>query len=803
MYMVNRRGVLAGGLLAGLLAGGSYGRAFGQARGLRVFRIEDGLDRTDVTRAVGCDSGQWWALEILPPLPRRGRFGAISSGIPADSQLWLCDARLEHKRSLSDDAHWDWAPDFSPMRHDLAWLTSADGAAVTLAAWIDGIRRDFNERVEIEVSFSGAVDSAPGRPSPFMWLGDGTILFVKDASTPYTPELRVSASFEYRAALGRRLAAGESSARVWSPESPTCGASNSLCRLDPRTGHVSTLFEGDVRGVSVSPDGRYAAILSATGHLPADQFRTVNMPFHRNPFGDVLVRTRLFVVDLASSRTLDIPAAQSVGVVSPRELPLWSADSRLLSTPGRDTFEEATARYSVSLIEVRTGKKTVLAAESQLDAEVLAHLATRSQDIGALAARRRLRDHTRTSSAASHVTGFAGGLYVDDGASAFIFDREGHSVDVSDRRLPAKPALALDGTLFTYDIEDGIPYRWTCADTDIGRHGFQALSMEGSSQVLAVNRHRDALLMSLGSSGTSFGTISGNVVRRSGLVLNSYLAEVLAPKGIAVPYRNADGEARTGMLLLPTSYVLGPRPPVVMWAYPGNLPDPKGWLPQVNNQAAKFYPFQLLLAAGFAVFWAELPRYGADPTGRILSELLPCVTLLRGRADVDGTRTGFFGHSNAGYVALTLAAHTDAFRAIVAAGSFPDWAAVNVTADVFYRDTVCGGFVMQQSRYFTEARAMPYSIGAPRWSAREEYLRNSPIEQLQNLKTPLLFIEGEMDTSAREVEMAYTIAQATGVPTELAFYQGESHVFNSRANVIDSHDRALRWFTRYLTKQNT
>jgi dipeptidyl aminopeptidase/acylaminoacyl peptidase len=176
------------------------------------------------------------------------------------------------------------------------------------------------------------------------------------------------------------------------------------------------------------------------------------------------------------------------------------------------------------------------------------------------------------------------------------------------------------------------------------------------------------------------------------------------------------------------------------------------------------------------------------------------VELLRKRSDV-GSRIGFFGHSNAGYAALTLAAHSDAFNAIVAAGAFPDWAAVDVTADVFYRDTSCGGFVLQQSRYYTEGRKMPYTIGAPRWAGREEYLQNSPIEHLQNLKTPLLFIEGEMDTSAREVEMAYTIAQTSGAPTELAFYEGESHVFNSRANVIDSHNRTLRWFTRYLTEQ--
>jgi dipeptidyl aminopeptidase/acylaminoacyl peptidase len=800
MYRIDRRGVMATGLAAGLIASVAEGRAFGKPGGMRPFRMEDGLDRTDVTRAVGCDSGEFWALEILPPLPAKGRFGTISSAIPARSQLWLCDARLEHKRSLSDEARWDWAPDFSPLRHDLAWVTSADGAAVTLAARIDGTRRDFDQRVEIEVSFSGAADTASGRPSPFMWLGDGTILFVKDASAPYTPELKISASFDYRASLGERLAAGESSARVWSQDSPTCGASNSLCRLDPRTARASTLFEGDVRGVSVSPDGRYAAILSATEHLPPDQFRTVNMPYHRNPFGDVLVRTRLFLLDLVSSRKLDIPAIESVGVVSSRELPVWSADSRLLSTPARDTFEETTARYSVSLLEVGTGKSTALAADSQLDAEVLAHLATRSGDIGALATRRRLRDNSQTSSAASHVTAFVEGLYVDDGASAFIFDRDGNSVDVTDRRSPAKPAVARDGSLFAYSIDGGVPSRWACAGTNIRRQALPGFTMEGKAQVLAVNRQRDALFMSPASTGTSFGTVSGNDGRRSGLVLNSYLAQVIAPKGIAVPYRTAEGEKRTGMLLLPTVPALGPRPPVVMWAYPGNRPDPDGWLPRVNDQTARFYPFQLLLAAGFAVFWAELPRYGADPTSRILSELLPCVELLRKRSDV-GSRVGFFGHSNAGYAALTLAAHSDAFNAIVAAGAFPDWAAVNVAGDVFYRDTACGGFVLQQSRYYTEGRKMPYTIGAPRWAAREEYLRNSPIEQLQNLKTPLLFIEGEMDTSAREIEMAYTIAQATGVPTELAFYQGESHILNSRANVIDSHNRTLRWFTRYLTKQ--
>src|SRR5690606_5777499 len=106
-----------------------------------------------------------------------------------------------------------------------------------------------------------------------------------------------------------------------------------------------------------------------------------------------------------------------------------------------------------------------------------------------------------------------------------------------------------------------------------------------------------------------------------------HLAEVRRPHAREVARVTADGERLVGILMTPTNRPAGEKSPVVMWAYPDSTPSLEGWLTRLNDLTAVIYPFQHLLAQGFAVFQAPLPMRNrpedADPFDHVANLITP------------------------------------------------------------------------------------------------------------------------------------------------------------------------------------
>jgi dipeptidyl aminopeptidase/acylaminoacyl peptidase len=222
----------------------------------------------------------------------------------------------------------------------------------------------------------------------------------------------------------------------------------------------------------------------------------------------------------------------------------------------------------------------------------------------------------------------------------------------------------------------------------------------------------------------------------------------------------------------------------------------------VNHLYSIFFPIQLLLANGFAIFQAELPVPNGGPTGdpvdMIAEEVLPCLDVLDRQPEVSAGKIGFYGHSNGGYAALALATKTRRFKAVVAAATFPDPSYTTLVSSPLAKPLACAGYMQQSERWYYEAPTQPYSMRAAPWEDQARYRRNSPLHQLKDSSTPVLLIEGEFDSTPDVMEAAYTTLLGNGVPVELAFYWGEGHVLGSPANIRDAWERIVKWYEMYL-----
>jgi dipeptidyl aminopeptidase/acylaminoacyl peptidase len=126
------------------------------------------------------------------------------------------------------------------------------------------------------------------------------------------------------------------------------------------------------------------------------------------------------------------------------------------------------------------------------------------------------------------------------------------------------------------------------------------------------------------------------------------------------------------------------------------------------------------------------------------------------RTDVDKSRTALMGGSFGGYMANWVAGKTDRFRCIVTHASLWDLKPFHGTTDdgVFWER----------------------EIGDP-YRQPENYVRQSPAENIGAIKTPMLVIHGEQDfrVPVSEALKLWTDLHRHGVEAKFLYFRDENH----------------------------
>jgi len=86
---------------------------------------------------------------------------------------------------------------------------------------------------------------------------------------------------------------------------------------------------------------------------------------------------------------------------------------------------------------------------------------------------------------------------------------------------------------------------------------------------------------------------------------------------------------------------------------------------------------------------------------------------------------------------------------------------------------------------------------------KKVYEATSPIAYLQNVKAPLLVLQGENDPRVpkEEAEQVVALLQKDGKTVDAHYYPNEGHGFEKRENQIDSIRRTVAWLDKYLKGQ--
>lgn len=280
--------------------------------------------------------------------------------------------------------------------------------------------------------------------------------------------------------------------------------------------------------------------------------------------------------------------------------------------------------------------------------------------------------------------------------------------------------------------------------------------------------------------------IDGSNERRLTNVHKSLVSEVAFSRAERLRWPSYDGTQIEGWLMFPYGYdsAKGPYPMIV--TSHGGPHSATGYSFDFKDQyfAANGYfvldtNFRSSTGYGDAFKWATWGAWGQKDGEDVVSG----IDFVLKRYPIDAERVGHTGHSYGGFMTNWLITqYPDRFAAAITGAGISNWISDYGTADI-YRT--------KETEFF----------GTP-WDkeARDRMIKQSPLAYAGQVKTPTLFVHGEVDQRVpyEEAEQMYFALKRRGIPARMIRYAGQPHGIAGNWNNVHRMINELAWWDRYL-----
>lgn len=757
--------------------------ALAEAQGSSPLSIEAALAQPEFPSyfplALSPD-GQRVAYTLMYPNRKRGSKGSGGysltgmSQLMAGSRVWITDLKSGRTTPVGADSSTSALPAWSPDGKWLAFYSDADGRA---RVWV----RDMSTGAERRVS-DAIVRASQGLQGP-EWTPDSRRVITpilrygsevpeiiaerarRSATTD--PTLDTMPAVTVLRADPKRVHGGEGTA-VIDLNDPRRLLLADLALQDVSTGAVRTLL----RGVwpihyKASPDGQRLVISSK---------RPPRLAPHWSAMYDLIIASLASSSDSARTVVADAPITDFGRSIA------WSPDGKTLLYSITDTA----ARQQIFVVNVARGDQHRVAT-------------TGAQGIGAA------RHSGNSRSLWWDVSGL--GFYVmEKGAVAAVSMPDGivRSVFKAPANYELSAVIATAAAKAYWTKGDQPLYIEFWNDT-AKVSGFAAVRLDQRRwtirrEVKESHGGRTAIPVAVADNGQAvfvseaaqhpreLWVSTPDLSEARQLTHSASLSESQAfGESRLIDWQTPSGAPRRGTLLLPAGYVPGKRYPLVIYPYPTEFRSDDVNVFGVTGTGTE--NMQLLATRGFAVLAPDMPPFDWKHQMREIPPIINSgVARVVELGIADSTRVGIIGHSWGGYAVIATIAQTPSFRAAVARGG--------------EADEVASYGIVNSSGYAFGAVLDESFFGGTIWEEPDLYLANSPIWLLDKVKTPLLIIHGEAETTVPIflANQVFASLQRLGKEVEFARYAGENHTESlwTYANQRDYLRRMIGWFESHL-----
>ena len=282
-------------------------------------------------------------------------------------------------------------------------------------------------------------------------------------------------------------------------------------------------------------------------------------------------------------------------------------------------------------------------------------------------------------------------------------------------------------------------------------------------------------------------SITGQELRQLTRHNAAWLREVTLASAEEVKFKSErDAMPLQGWLLRPPGGSTRRKLPLIVQIHGG---------PHAMYGYGMFHEMQLMAARGFAVFFSN-PRgsagYGSafatctrgDWGFSDMDDIMSGVDAVVAGGGIDPTRIGVTGGSYGGYLTNWIVGHTNRFKAAVTQRCVSNLHSMYGTSDI--------GFDFGE-----------HEFGGTPWGDADLLLRQSPIQYVDKIRTPLLIIhnEGDLRCPIEQAEQLFTALKRLGRTTRFVRIPEEDHNLSRTGKPSRRLARLhhlVGWFEHYL-----
>jgi len=280
--------------------------------------------------------------------------------------------------------------------------------------------------------------------------------------------------------------------------------------------------------------------------------------------------------------------------------------------------------------------------------------------------------------------------------------------------------------------------------------------------------------------------IDGTHERRLTDVNHDLAGQVSLNDAERLQWPSKDGTMIEGWLMPPADYRASGGPyPLIVFSHGGPHAatgygfDFKKQLFAANGYFVLDTNFRSSTGYGDAFKWATWGEWGKKDG----EDVIAGIDYVLKKYPIDPKRVGHTGHSYGGFMTNWLITqYPDRFAAAITGAGISNWVSDYGTADI-YRT--------KETEFF----------GTP-WdkAARDRMIHQSPLAYAGNVKTPTLFVHGEVDQRVpyEEGEQMYFALKRRGVPAKMIRYEGQPHGIAGHWNNVHRMINELQWWETYL-----
>ncbi|MEO7085407.1 MAG: S9 family peptidase, partial [Gemmatimonadaceae bacterium] len=270
-------------------------------------------------------------------------------------------------------------------------------------------------------------------------------------------------------------------------------------------------------------------------------------------------------------------------------------------------------------------------------------------------------------------------------------------------------------------------------------------------------------------------------------VHDSFTREIALSKSERLIFKSADGAAVEGWLMYPYGYQAGART-----TYPLIVSNHGG--PHAANEYGFDFKNQYFAANGYFVLevnfrsstgygerflWGTWGAWGTKDG----QDVMAGIDYSLAHYPIDRAKVALIGHSYGGFMTNWLITqYPDRFAAAASGAGIANWTSDFANSDI-------------PRTKETEFWGPPSDP-----KARETMIRQSPITYANRVRTPTLFINGEVDHRVpfSENEQLYVAIKKQGVPAKMIQYAGQPHSISGSWNNVHRMLNERGWFDKYV-----